>query len=249
MGHLSQSRRVFWLFVGYLFIAAFCPPPVGNDGFISKPPQSYVFDFQDGLDGFVAGFADLPPNYDPAAYDLNYGVDLQPIDPPVERKALRIEGHNRSDDLFMFVKRRITGLKPDASYVVSFQIEFLSNAPEEAIGIGGGPGTSVFLKAGALSFEPLIVPNNANTLLVVNCDKGNQANGGSDLAVLGDISIPGEVPIYTYKTLSGNAPHNVRTDAKGTCWIIVGTDSGFEGFTRLYYSRITVTFTPQLSRR
>ena len=32
----------------------------------------------------------------------------------------------------------------------------------------------------------------------------------------------------------------VRTDAKGRLHLIVGTDSGFEGTTRLYYEKIKV---------
>lgn len=206
--------------------------------------RSFSYDFQNGTDGFTAGFADLPPNYDQALYELDFGLDTQPAPLPVVRKALRIEGHNRSDDLFMFVTRKMTGLAPNTQYAVEFEVGFLSNAPANSVGIGGSPGSSVVVKAGALTGEPTVAPNSDNSLLVLNADKGNQSVGGSDLKVLGDVGIPGDEFTYTFKTLEGDAPRTVRTDATGSCWIIVGTDSGFEGRTRLYYSQIAVTFTP-----
>ena len=50
---------------------------------------------------------------------------------------------------------------------------------------------------------------------------------------------------YRLKTLdNANRPLNVATDSEGRLWLIVGTDSGFEGLTRLYYARISYTLTP-----
>ena len=152
-GYLYTTVRCMLLLLTFAPIALFgCaadanqhPPPTGH---------MYVVGFPNGTDGFISGFADLPPNYDPGLYTLDSAWDSQPDPLPPGRKALRIEGHNRSDDLFMFVKRRVTGLRPNADYAVSFDVTFLSNAPADAIGAGGGPGTDVFLKVGALSFEP-----------------------------------------------------------------------------------------------
>ena len=39
-------------------------------------------------------------------------------------------------------------------------------------------------------------------------------------------------------------PLTVRTDAEGSAWIFVGSDSGFEGTTSLYYDRIDVVLEP-----
>ena len=36
-------------------------------------------------------------------------------------------------------------------------------------------------------------------------------------------------------------PLSVSTDAEGRAWLIVGTDSGFEGLSALYYARISYT--------
>lgn len=41
-------------------------------------------------------------------------------------------------------------------------------------------------------------------------------------------------------------PHavEVTTDASGCLWLIVGTDSGFEGLSAFYWSRISYWLTP-----
>ena len=74
----------------------------------------------------------------------------------------------------------------------------------------------------------------------MNIDKGNQARGGKSMAVLGNVAHP-EVQHkeYRIKTLDNeDMPLMVDTDSAGRVWLIVGTDSGFEGLSALYYSRI-----------
>ena len=77
----------------------------------------------------------------------------------------------------------------------------------------------------------------------MNIDKGNQANGGEDMVVLGNVA-NGEVlnREYRIKTLDNmDLPLSVSTDGEGRVWLIVGTDSGFEGLSAFYYSRISYT--------
>ena len=58
-----------------------------------------------------------------------------------------------------------------------------------------------------------------------------------------DISVVGEE--FRRKTLATMAgPVVVEADETGRAWLIVGTDSGFEGLTRLYYDRISFTLAP-----
>ena len=61
------------------------------------------------------------------------------------------------------------------------------------------------------------------------------------MIVLGNVAHP-EVANreYRIKTLDNtDMPLSVTTDSDGAVWLIVGTDSGFEGLTRLYYARIS----------
>ena len=77
----------------------------------------------------------------------------------------------------------------------------------------------------------------------MNIDKGNQANGGESMVVLGNVAHPEVVgEEYRIKSLdNADNPVNATTDGKGGLWLIVGTDSGFEGLSTLYYARIAYT--------
>ncbi len=80
----------------------------------------------------------------------------------------------------------------------------------------------------------------------MNIDKGNQARSGTQMVVIGDLTHPDESDSeYRIKTLDNSgSPVTVEADNAGNAWLIVGTDSGFEGLTHLYYHRITYTLTP-----
>jgi hypothetical protein len=55
------------------------------------------------------------------------------------------------------------------------------------------------------------------------------------------VGIPGEDFIYTLIERDNfQQPVTVRSDANGNLWIVVGTDSGFEGTSTLYYNEIEV---------
>ena len=72
----------------------------------------------------------------------------------------------------------------------------------------------------------------------MNIDKGNQS-----MAVLGDVAhAEVENREYRIKTLDGlGLPVSVDADDEGRVWLVVGSDSGSEGLTALYYTRISYT--------
>ena len=81
-------------------------------------PSSAVavsYDFSSGDHGFSAGFADLPADYDESLYDLQHGHRDLPANLG-GGKALFISGANRSDGLWMYWKKQITGLMPGKRY-------------------------------------------------------------------------------------------------------------------------------------
>ena len=98
------------------------------------------------------------------------------------------------------------------------------------------------MKAGASTVEP-VAEEDSNRYLRMNIDKGNQANGGESMVVLGNVANREvENREYRIKTLDNiDLPLIVATDSQGGVWLIVGTDSGFEGLSRLYYARISYT--------
>ena len=105
----------------------------------------------------MSGFEQLPP-------------------PLAPEPALFISGANRSDDLFMFFRGQVGGLVPGVRYSATVSVEIATETPSGCFGIGGAPGESVFVKAGASDVEPL--PVLEGTYLRMNIDTGNQSQGG-----------------------------------------------------------------------
>jgi hypothetical protein len=208
--------------------------------------QAYKFDYAFGTDqeGWVTGFADLPANYDVETFALHSGWSKLPSG--LEGGAVYLSGHNRSDDLFMYLQKHISGLKPKTTYQMGFSIALASNTPKGMVGIGGSPGESVFIKAGAVNFEPKVVTDSAGWLRL-NIDKGNQAAAGKDAVDLGTIANPNLDPAtstgdtYAIMNLSNQGhPFLVTSDEHGSIWVIIGSDSGYEGLTTIYYHSIEI---------
>lgn len=201
--------------------------------------------FESGMQGWEGGFADLPVD-GLDTYELDVSLDNLPQETGTRDQALRIQGQNRSDDLFMFLKKEISGLEAGARYRVVFELSLASRYPENSVGIGGSPGGSVFLKAGAVTREPkpVLVEEAGSTYYRMNIDKGNQSQEGADMQGLGTIGIAGEEFVYKIIRRDNlNRPLEVRAGPNGQLWLIIGTDSGFEGLTVLYYKEIKVTLT------
>jgi len=211
------------------------------------------FDFREGALGWEAGFAD----YSPSNGDLRLEVGLRPLPPElaVDGTGFYIQGVNRSDDLFMFLKRRLgpeEGVRPNQTYRVVFNLTFASNAPSDCIGVGGAPGESVYLKAGASPIEPISVLDEEENHYRMNVDKGNQGIGGPAASVIGNIAngIPCdevadlEHALYVSLTRRHVHPLAITASADGALWLLVGTDSGFESLTALYYQRVEVLLIP-----
>jgi hypothetical protein len=203
--------------------------------------QTYTYDFISGYDGWTGDFADYPPA-DSILYQLEYTRTTLPAPLNTSKYALKIAGSNRSDDLFMFIKRKITGLIPNTTYQLQVQVDFASNVPTNAVGIGGAPGEAVRMKVGATIAEP-------NKTIIgsyyrMNIDKGNQSIPGVDMDTIGHIGVSDTTTKFTLINRNNTARlFTITTDSNGEVWVCIGTDSGFEGRTTLYYDKITLTFT------
>jgi hypothetical protein len=202
------------------------------------------FDFSSDDQGFVAGFADLPVDQGGGFYELV--ADHRAV--PAElgnRKGLYISGNNRSDDLWMFWKKKITGLRPNTVYEVVLDLEMASDVPAGLVGIGGAPGESVFVKAGASMLEPGVAPDSSGWLRL-NVDKGNQSTGGVAASVIGNVAKESDTSEKYARLFRDNraAKQPVTTSADGSLWVFFGTDSGFEGGTSLYYLNLAAVLEP-----
>jgi len=195
------------------------------------------FTFNNGTDGWLSGFADYPVN--PTA-DYQLVAEFSQLPSPLQLiSGFNLSGTNRSDDLFMFIKKQFNGFEASTQYQLQFEITFASNEPTGCVGVGGAPGEGVTIKAGATINEPLSA-DNGNGDFRMNIDKGNQKIDGSDAIKIGDFanSKKCEDKDFTYelKTLNNDAaPFNVFTNTDGALWFLFSTDSGFESTTSIYF--------------
>lgn len=223
----------------------------GSDNDLPEPDRNtkmLLIDFNDGATGWKPGFADYPAGEE-TFYELSSGLETLPDSLGKNRKGFKLSGNNHSDDLFMFVAKHVDGLEPNTRYDLRFKLTFGTNAQNNCVGIGGSPGNSVWIKVGATKNEPKAVNDGAGFLLL-NWDKGNQASGGSDAIIAGDFANSQEcsatdvVTTYEKKTLTTNkGTYSTVTDDKGNLWILMGTDSGFEGTTTIYFMELEVAAT------
>ena len=220
-----------------------------NDDIKADPNTKMLhIDFNESITGWKAGFADYPGGEEDF-FELDSGHANLPAALDTSRRGFKLTGSNRSDDLFMFITKKVDGLEPNTRYDFRFKVTFGTNAQNNCMGIGGSPGNSVWIKVGAKKDEPKAVNDGAGFLLL-NWDKGNQAAGGSDAIIAGDFANRQEcsttdvVETYLKKTLiTEKGAYTTVSDDKGSLWLLVGTDSGFEGATTIYFMELEVAAT------
>ena len=210
---------------------------------------SVAYDFAAGAEGWTHGFADLPEKHG-ERFELVGEIRERPKELGAG-SAYYLQGHNRSDDLFMFLKRRLgpdEGLRAGQTYRVTYRLIVGSNAPANCVGIGGPPGEAVTLKAGAAPVEPNAVLD--GDTLRMNVNKGEQSGGGLAASVIGPIAngLPcgeaGEPVPYVQLEREHQHSYEVQASESGDLWLLIGTDSGFEGATGLYFLSVEVELEP-----
>jgi hypothetical protein len=207
------------------------------------------FDFSQGVQAWEAGFAEYAPGME--GMMLEAEIRPLPSELGINGTGYYLQGMNHSDDLFMFFKRRLgteDGVVPDQEYRVMFTIVLASNAPSGAAGIGGAPGESVYLKAGASPVEPEVYLDSDTGYYLMNVDKGSGNSGsGTAASVVGNIAnglSAEEDPCYIALERQHEHQYTVNASRDGELWLLVGTDSGFEGLTGIYYQSIAITLSP-----
>jgi hypothetical protein len=227
-----------WLAASVLATGLACAAGCSDTGSLG-----YDFRFSRGPQGWEAGFADYPAGQEPIfMLEADYRALLPPLD--TSTSALYIAGTNRSDDLWMYYKTEVA-LPADTTFRVRFDVEIATAVPSGCVGVGGAPGESVTVKAGVSLIEPDRELDAAGWWRM-NVDKGSQTQGGDDAVVIGDLANSrrcAEGFEWELKRLGG-PPMMLTTDSTGRAWLFVGTDSGFESRSAVYYTRFTAFFEP-----
>ena len=212
----------------------------GDAGYTPRPAKMLIDYNLDGVTGWTGGSSD----YSPETAPTNVTFELRTLAAPLSGKGYLIGGTNRSDDLFLFVKKQFPGLDKNATYNLTYSVKFASNVPSGCAGVGGAPGESVWVYAGATATEPKAVT--VNNEIRMNIDRGNQAAGGKDAIVLGNIGngLACGSTGYVSKTVKSDKAQKVTTDANGAVWIILGIDSGFEAHSEVVLQSVQIEATP-----
>jgi len=212
----------------------------GSDNSKVEVDSTIVFDFANESHDFVGLFSDYPQGEE-AFYQLEAKHQQLP-EQFGDKKGWMLAGNNHSDDLLMAIKGSVSGLRSQTLYSVSLELEFLTNVPSNCGGIGGSPGASVFVKLATSNVEP------TNSLedgyLRLNTDIGIQSQSGTEGVVVGDVANGidcSQVSEFQAKVLATELPIDVMSDDQGKIWLLAATDSGFEGYTQIYITKLTAT--------
>lgn len=240
----SKVMRI--IFSSLILILAVTSPSIAPRQGRAAPAQSAEirrsFDFRDGALGWQADFVGYT-QFNRDTYEMLAELRALPPELAVSGTGFYFQAHNRCDCLGMFLKRRLgaeDGVVPGQKYRVSFNVRLASDAQSGCIGAGGAPGEAVRLYFGGSQIEPItfVGPYDTRRLNVestVASEAGNIANG-----------TPCNLNSTPYIFIDRPHQHTseVTADTAGNLWLFVGTGSGFEGFTTLYYQRVEVVLTP-----
>ena len=206
---------------------------------------SFRFDFSRDGEGFSPLIADYPVGSE-TFYELEVSRQAIPIDGAGCR--LWLTGNNHSDDLFLGVSRCLEGLPAGLPCVFTIRVRIATNVDGGLIGIGGSPGSSVFVKCGITAAEPRREAVDGSYRLTL--DKGNQGQDGPDMAIVGNLEKengqrPGQYEWKSYRCRAMAVPGQ-----DGKVYLSFGIDSGFERLSCYYLDSVDIAWeeTQPLSR-
>ena len=199
-----------------------------------------TFDFEKDDSSFTPIFADYPAG---SGVDEFYELKYDWVASPTKNgKVLFLSGNNHSDDLFMGYYKEITGLTVGQRYEFQVSFRLATDVEGGMIGVGGSPGSSVYVKGGITAKRPQRSTNELNNYRL-NIDKGNQGAGGRDMLLLGNLEKEDEQHPGEYEWKDFKFAMQVRANRNGSVYLILGTDSGFEATSSYYLDDISVSWT------
>ncbi len=208
----------------------------------------FEYDFTESTHNMEAFFTGYPVGWgENMELTSEYRSLPEPLD--TENDAHFISAINHSDNVKMLFRKQVEGLEPNNTYAVGYTVEFATDSPSNAAGIGGAPGESVKVIAASstLKPEPIIDENSHDDgYYLLNTQYNDDPAAWYDNAIMGDVANSRQYEDgreFELKEVSSVVGHDqVTTDENGEAWILFGTRSGFEGQTDLYYTYLSVEF-------
>lgn len=231
-------KRIFHLFMLTLGIIS-CSK---NDDNPINSKMDYSFDFNNiGMENWRNIFSDYPVGEE-VFYELTFEYSNLPEPLDTNLKSLKISGNNHSDDLFCAIYRKFDGLKPTKNYSITFNIDVASNAPTNAVGVGGSPDISI--GAGGISFVPNNIVDDLNHYRPNFESKLQSGLSNEVFKVLGTIGVSDNIPTPFMIINRNNLddPIEIMSNSEGEVWLMIATDSSFEATSTLYYKSIQISF-------
>lgn len=218
----------------FLFMLIFASCKKGKE----KDVKTFEFNFTQDTQGWESFFSEYPPGSE-SFYELEFSHSNLPVPLDANTRAIKVSGNNHSDDLLSLITRKIENLKPNTRYSVTFEVELASNVTTNSPGAGGSPDLA--FGVGAVSANPENVINSGHYR--PNFTSLLQSGQSNDILMsIGRIGVsdvhPAPFTLINRNNLS--EPMQLRTNDKGEIWFMMGTDSGFEGITTLYYKSIKI---------
>lgn len=203
--------------------------------------NSLQFEFSKNDAGFIPIFADYPNQEDVEKfYEFESGLKKIPIENA--GMGLFISGNNHSDDLFMGYYKEISGLLPNQAYCANVLFKIATNVEHGMIGIGDSPASSVYVKCGISTIKPEAMEADLD-FYRLNIDKGNQGSEGKDAKIVGTIGKQESLKLDEYEFNEYTAMLEFTTNQDGNAYLLIGTDSGFEGPTSYYINNVELQLT------
>lgn len=197
--------------------------------------------FETALDGWDIEFSGYSSTADSTSLDTLAALARLPRGLDTTRYAVRVFARNTKENMFNYLKKKVTGFAPNGTYQLVLDIDLGTNYPETAT---GSPASAVTLKAGASGTEP--VTKLANKIYTFNLDKGSGSQAGKDVALTGSVASGRTDTRYaTVRHSNAGQPFEITANNAGEIWFFVGTESTYRDSTIFYYDRIIATIKEQ----
>lgn len=190
-----------------------------------------------GEDGWIPGYAGYAATADSSQLDTVAATALLPRGLDTTQYGFRILSRYSKGNMFSYLKKRVTGFKPDKSYEMTLQVDLATRYSASAV------VDKVTFKAGVSTTEPLTTKLTSG-IYTFNLDKGTGTQIGKDVLLSG--SIASTNPDARYHTLlsysNDGQPVTVKANSQGILWFYAGTDSDYKDTTIFYFDRIIARF-------